>query len=190
VLLGMVAESAGGVEVAAQWRARFWGPLGLDEVFLPPDEPPLGSVANAWVGGSAATQREVEPLANVAAFSARWAAFGLVASPRDVARWARALFAGNVLGPAARREMLTVVPAGEAGFETGWGLGVRRYGYLGREQWGHSGAADEGSSLVLHEPSSGVTLAVAMNQSPASHGSSHFLLAGELLRIVTGGAAR
>jgi D-alanyl-D-alanine carboxypeptidase len=190
VLLGLVAESAAGAEIAEQWRSRFWGPLGLHEVFLPPEEPPRGDVANAWVGGSLVSQREVEPLGNVAGFSARWAAFGLVASPRDVARWARALFSGNVLGPAARREMLAVVAAGEPGVETGSGLGVRRYGYFGREQWGHSGSADEGSSIVLHEPSSGVTLSVAMNQSPASHGSSHFVLAGELLRIATVPSAR
>jgi D-alanyl-D-alanine carboxypeptidase len=187
VLLGLVAEAAGRRDVARQWRERFWSPLGLDEVFLPPDEPARGSVANAWVGSAAATQREVEPLANVAGFSSRWAAFGLVASPRDVARWARALFAGPVLAAESRRAMLSfVTAAGEIPQESGSGLGVRRYQYGGREQWGHSGAAAEGSSLVLHEPSSGVTLAVAMNQSPASHGSSHFTLAGELLRIASG----
>lgn len=184
VVLGLVAEAASGGDVAAEWRARFWGPLRLDEVFLPVAEPARGNVANAWVGVVAASLREVDPLANVAGFSARWAAFGLLATPRDVARWARALFGGAVLQADARREMLTFVPpAGEIDVETGSGLGVRRYQYGGREQWGHSGAADEGSSIVLYEPASAVTLALAMNQSPASHGSSHFALAGELLRI-------
>jgi D-alanyl-D-alanine carboxypeptidase len=184
VVLGLVAEAADGRAVAEQWRARLWGPLGLAEVFLPPDEAARGAVANAWVGGSPSTQREVDPLANVAGFSSRWAAFGLVATPREMARWARALFGGPVLSAESRREMQSVVPgSGEIPQETGSGLGVRRYGYDGREQWGHSGAAAEGSSIVLHEPASGVTLALAMNQSPASHGSSHFALAGELLRI-------
>ena len=186
LVLGLVAEAASGMEIAALWRARFWGRLGLAEVFLPEAEPARGSVANAWVGGASTSLREVDPLANVAGFSARWAAFGLVASPRDVARWARSLFAGAVLEAGTRREMLTFVPpSGEIGVETGSGLGVRRYQYGSREQWGHSGAADEGSSIVLYEPASAVTLALAMNQSPASHGSSHFALAGELLRIAT-----
>jgi hypothetical protein len=44
-------------------------------------------------------------------------------------------------------------------------------------------ATEDASSLLLHEPSSGVTVAVAMNQSPGSHGSSHFPLASELLRL-------
>lgn len=186
VVLGLVAEAAGGGSIELQWRERFFAPLGLDEVFLPPYEEPHGSVANAWVGTSPTSEREVEPLANVAGFSARWAAFGLVASPRDVARWARALFAGPVLDAASRGEMLRFVPdAGAISVETGSGLGVRRYAYLGREQWGHSGATGDGSSIVVYEPASGLTVALAMNQSPATHGSSHFALAGELLRIAS-----
>lgn len=35
VVLGLVAEAAGQRGVAAAWRERFWGPLGLEEVFLP-----------------------------------------------------------------------------------------------------------------------------------------------------------
>jgi CubicO group peptidase (beta-lactamase class C family) len=99
-----------------------------------------------------------------------------------VARWGRALFAGNVIGPEMRRQMLEFVPAsGNVAVETGSGLGVRRYGYDGREQWGHSGAADEGSSILIYDPALAITIALAMNQSPASHASSHFALAGDLL---------
>ena len=187
LLLGLVAEAAGGRGVAAAWRERFWGPLALEEAFLPADEAARGSVANAWVGTSAATMRETEPLRNVAGFSARWAAFGLLASPRAVARWGRALFAGQVLEPATRQQMLQFVPPeGTITVESGCGLGVRRYAYGGREQWGHSGASPEGSSIFLFEPSSGITVAVAMNQSPATHASSHFALAGDLLRLAGG----
>jgi D-alanyl-D-alanine carboxypeptidase len=187
LVLGLVAEAAGGRDVAVQWRQRFWGPLGLDEVFLPPDEGARGPVAHAWVGASPSTMREVDPLENVAGFSARGAAFGLMASPRAVARWGRALFAGAVVGEAARTEMLRFVPPeGSLSVESGSGLGVRRYRYGGGEQWGHSGAAPEGSSILVFEPSSGITVALAMNQSPATHGSSHFALAGELLDLAAG----
>jgi D-alanyl-D-alanine carboxypeptidase len=181
VVLGLVAEAAGAREIAAAWRKRFWDPLRLDEVFLHPDEPAGGPVANAWVGNPAAL--ETEPLRNVAACSSRWAAFGLFASPRAVARWGRALFVGSVLSAESRAEMLRFAPPMPGTLETGSGLGVRRYAFGGREQWGHSGATEDASSLLLHEPSSGVTVAVAMNQSPGSHGSSHFPLASELLRL-------
>jgi D-alanyl-D-alanine carboxypeptidase len=187
LLLGLVAEAASRRRVAELWRERLWGPLALDEVFLPPDEAARGSVAHAWVGSSAATMRETDPLRNVAGFSSGWAAFGLVASPRAVARWGRALFAGDVLGPSAREQMLQFVPPeSTTRVESGSGLGVRRYAYGGREQWGHSGASPEGSSIFLFEPASGLTVAVAMNQSPATHASSHFTLAGDLLRVATG----
>jgi D-alanyl-D-alanine carboxypeptidase len=184
LLLGLVAEAASGRRVADLWRERFWGPLGVDEVFLPPDEAARGSVADAWVGSSAATLRQTDPLQNVAGFSSRWAAFGRMASPRAVARWGRALFGGDVLEPSTRGQMLQFVPPeATTGVESGSGLGVRRYAYGGREQWGHSGASAEGSAILLYEPASGVTLAVAMNQSPATHASSHFALAGDLLRL-------
>jgi len=185
IVLGLVAESAGGRPITAHWRDRFFRPLALDEMFLPPDEEARGNVAHAWVSGTAASD-ETDPLLNVAGFSSRWAAFGLMSSARNVARWGRALFAGPVLEAAARQQLLQFVPAaGNAPVETGSGLGVRRYAYAGREQWGHSGAAPEGSSIFVFEPSSGLTVAVAMNQSPATHASSHFELLGELL-----GAAR
>jgi D-alanyl-D-alanine carboxypeptidase len=183
LVLGLVAEAAGDLDVAKAWRRRFWTPLGLPDVFLPPDEAPSGPVANAWVSGPDAAVLDTDPLGDVAACSTRWAAFGLFAAPRDVARWGRALFAGGVLSSASRAEMLRFEPPAPGTLETGSGLGVRRYAFFGREQWGHSGATDVGSSILVYEPSSGITVAVAMNQPPASHGSSHFALAAELLRL-------
>jgi len=41
-----------------------------------------------------------------------------------------------------------------------------------------------GSSIFVFEPSSGISVAVAMNQSPLTHASSHFALLGELLGIM------
>jgi CubicO group peptidase (beta-lactamase class C family) len=63
------------------------------------------------------------------------------------------------------------------------GLGIRRYAYLGREQWGHSGGSPLGSSLMLYDPDTGVTVAVMMNQG---RGAEHFLLAPRLLAIARG----
>jgi hypothetical protein len=49
-----------------------------------------------------------------------------------------------------RTEMIRFLPAaGNIPAESGVGLGIRRYLYLDREQWGHSGGASEGSSIVI-----------------------------------------
>jgi D-alanyl-D-alanine carboxypeptidase len=187
LLLGLVAEAASGQPIANEFRLRFWNPLGLEEVFLPIAEPARGIVANAWMSASGGL-REVDPLANPAALSARGVAWGLIASAGNVARWGRALFAGDVLGAEMRLEMLQFVPAaGNIAPETGSGLGVRRYLYDGREIWGHSGGAPDGASLLAHDPLSGITIAVIANQDQGTLGLAHFLLAGRLLdRLLAG----
>jgi hypothetical protein len=50
------------------------------------------------------------------------------------------------------------------------------------EEWGHSGGSPFGSSLVFYDPTTGVTIAVLMNQG---RGAQHFALAPRLLEIVT-----
>jgi len=61
-------------------------------------------------------------------------------------------------------------------------LGIRRYAYLGREQWGHSGGSPMSRGLAFYGPATGVTIAVLMNQS---RGAQHFALAPRLLDITT-----
>ena len=75
--------------------------------------------------------------------------------------------------------MLELVPAaGNIPGESGAGLGIRSYGYLGRTQYGHSGGFPTGSSLMVFDPESGVTVAVVMNQGT---GAAHFDLVPVLL---------
>jgi D-alanyl-D-alanine carboxypeptidase len=95
----------------------------------------------------------------------------------------RALFTGEVFGEDMQALMLDFVPAaGNIRGEPGAGLGIRKYSYLGREQWGHSGGSPAGSSLLFFDPDSGVTVAVLMNQG---RGAEHFTLAPRLLSIAT-----
>ena len=80
-------------------------------------------------------------------------------------RWGHALFAGDVIAELTQREMRTLLPAaGNIPGETGAGLGIRGYGYLGRTQFGHSGGGSFGSSLLLFDPATGVTVVVLMIQ--------------------------
>ncbi len=183
LLLGMVAKAATGRTIVDLWSERLWAPLGLTEVFLPVEQEAPGPVAAAWARQTADVP--VEPLDETALLTIGQSAFGLFANARTVARWGRALFAGSVLQPATRAEMLELVPAaGNIPGESGAGLGVRSYGYLGSTQFGHSGGSSLGSSLLLFDPASGVTAAVLMNQGS---GAAHFVLAPRLLAIAAGG---
>ena len=181
VLLGMIAEAAAGRPLTELYHGRLWEPLGLNEIFLPGLESPTGPVAHSWLGNT--SEQEIEPLEVMSLVTIGSYGFGLHSNARTVARWGQALFTGGVFGDDMRREMLEFVPAaGNIAGESGAGLGIRKYSYLGREQWGHSGGCPLGSSLMLFDPATGVTVAVIMNQG---RGAQHFRLAPALLEIAT-----
>lgn len=178
VVLGQVAEAATGTPIVELYHLRLWGPLGLTGIFLPGHEAPAGPVARALSGTGT-----VSPLDHIGLLSTGNSAWGLMADARSVARWGHELFQGRVLSTAMQREMRALVPAaGSIPGESGVGLGIRSYSYLGRTQIGHSGGSPFGSSLLLHDPAFGVTVAVLMNQGP---GADHFVLAPRLLEIAT-----
>jgi D-alanyl-D-alanine carboxypeptidase len=178
LLLGQVAEAVTGRSIVDLYHRRLWDPLELREVFLPGYEAPTGPVAPAR--GDAGL---VAPLDHMSVLSTGYSAFGLFATARDVARWGHELFEGQVISTRQQQEMRTLVPAaGNIPGESGAGLGIRGYSYLGRSQYGHSGGASYGSSLLLHDPARHVTVAVLMNQGL---GADHFLLAPTLLEIAT-----
>jgi D-alanyl-D-alanine carboxypeptidase len=179
LLLGLVAEQATGRPIEELYRQRLWAPLGLHAIFMPGSDEPPGPVAAA-VGRSGAV---VAPLERLSLLSIGQAAFGLYADAATVASWGHAFFAGTVVSPERQAELRELVPAaGNIPGETGAGLGVRGYHYLDRPQFGHSGGMALGSSLLLFDPTSGVTVAVLMNQG---QNAGHFLLAPQLLEIAT-----
>ncbi|MEZ5420260.1 MAG: serine hydrolase [Vicinamibacterales bacterium] len=175
LLLGQLAERATGRSIVELYRQRLWAPLGLEGVFMPGvDEPPAPVAAALGRTGVV-----VDPLAQVGLLSIGQSAFGLFADAATVARWGRALFTGTVISAERQEEMRTLVPAaGNIPGESGAGLGIRGYQYLERQQYGHSGGMSLGSSLLLFDPESGVTVAVAANQGA---NAGHFALAPALL---------
>lgn len=178
VLLGLVAERVSGQRLLELWHQRLWDPLGLREIFLPGFESPPAPVARALNGVTVHA-----PLDEMSTLSIGSYAFGLLASARTVARWGHELFTGRILSERRQREMRTLIPAaGNIPGETGAGLGIRGYGYLGRTQIGHSGGASFGSSLLLHDVTTGVTVVVIMNQG---QNANHFGLAPALLQTAT-----
>jgi D-alanyl-D-alanine carboxypeptidase len=178
VLLGQVAETVAARSIVDLYHRRLWDPLGLAGIFLPGFEPAPGAVAPAL-----SAQGVVLPLDYPALVSTGNAAFGLMSNARTMARWGAALFTGTVVSARMQEEMRTLIPAaGNIAGESGAGLGIRGYQYLGRAQLGHSGGCPFGSSLLLHDPSTRVTVVVLMNQG---QGADHFVLGPNLLDVAT-----
>ena len=173
-----MAERATGRTIESLYHQRLWGPLGLSQVFLPGVEAAPGPVAAAFGRGSI-----VAPLEWMSVLSVGQSAFGLYADAATVAAWGHALFAGSVISPDRQAEMRDLVPAaGNIVGESGAGLGIRGYEYLDRQQFGHSGGMAFGSSLLLFDPDTGITVAVLMNQG---QNAGHFGLAPRLLSIAS-----
>jgi D-alanyl-D-alanine carboxypeptidase len=186
LLLGMVAEAATATAASQEFRTRFWAPLGLAAPFEGRDEQPTGPLATVWWPDASGSG--VEDFNSLflgpAIHSTRWMAGGIWTNAEDLARWGRAFFGGMLFSPGLMAEILTAIldPSGFIPGQVGAGLGVRKYNYLGREQWGHSGATSGANSLLVWDRQSGIVVAVQINASGVVHGSQHFRIVPALLQ--------
>lgn len=186
LVLGLLAEEVGGAPLAEQVRARFLAPLGLERTWYQPGEDALGDVAHGYRFTSPAPDAApidlsdgtpIVPFTSVVTAAA--AAGGFASNARDLARWARALFDGDVLAPGYRAAMLDV--AGTAALKSAipYGYGVQVLDIDGRRTIGHSGRLLGFRSDIRYLPDQGVSIAVLTNQSRTDPG----VIVRSLLRI-------
>jgi D-alanyl-D-alanine carboxypeptidase len=188
-LLGMIAEAVEGRPLAEQLRTRFLDPLGLDHTYQQVAEKPRGPIARGYrvlgtpskpVYRDQSDGSKAMPFTSVV--TAAGGAGSMAATSGDAARWARALYAGDVLPEATVRAMI-----GEARKtarfhpKIGYGLGVQVAMLDGRPTLGHSGRLVGFRSVVRHLPEEGITIAVLMNES----NTDPTIIAKALLRIVS-----
>lgn len=193
LILGMVAEAAGGAPLAEQWRTRFFEPLGLSDTYYQPTEPPVGPTAHGYRFRTTARDEPAIDLSDgtpivpfTSVVTAAAGAGGLASSASDLARWARALYAGGVLEAGSVQEMVDEVAHTER-FRPRipYGLGVQVVEVAGRTTLGHSGRLLGFRSVVRWLPEEGVAIAVLTNQSRTDPG----IIARALLRIALKPAA-
>jgi D-alanyl-D-alanine carboxypeptidase len=188
-LLGLIAESVGGKPLAEQLRARFLDPLGLEHTYQQVTEKPRGPIARGYrMTGTTARPiytdqsdgSRVMPFTSVV--TAAGGAGSMAATSGDVARWARALYAGDAL-PHATVKAMVADARKTARFrpKVGYGLGVQVTTLDGRPALGHSGRLVGFRSLVRHLPAEGITIAVLTNES----NTDPTVIAKALLRIAS-----
>jgi D-alanyl-D-alanine carboxypeptidase len=186
--LGLIAERVAGKPLAEQLRERFFTPLSLADTWFQAAENPRGQTAHGY--RFANPKRTAKPIdlsdgTPVVPFTSVVTASGgagsIAATSSDVARWARALYTGEALGPAMTDEMFNAI-AGTAAYapRVGYGFGVQAFPIVGHATLGHSGRLLGFRAAVRYLPADSVTIAVLTNQSRADPG----LIVGELLGIV------
>ncbi len=191
LLLGLIAERVDGRSLAAQLRARFFGPLRLDHTFEQIDGSPAGSVAHGYRFEGASTKlrpvdlsdgTDMAPFTSVV--TAAGAAGSIASTPSDLVRWAGALYGGVVLDPASLQSMIGDVGR-TAGTPTGtsatipYGLGVQAIEFDGHQTLGHSGRLLGFRAVLRWLPKERIAIAVVTNQSRADPS----VIARSLLRM-------
>lgn len=137
VVLGMLVERVYGHSFAQVLERHLLRPLRLDETgpLLAPDAPPL--MTPAWA-------------------SAFGTSGNMYSSASDLVEWGLALYGGRVLRPDTLRQML--------GFNSDdYGLGTEIIRLGDRTGVGHSGLLRGFTSVLVHLPADGVTIALIGN---------------------------
>jgi len=178
LLLGLVAETVGGAPLGDQIRTRLLEPLGLRHTWYQPTEAAIAVSAHGYRFGSGAKDAKpidlsdgtpVAPFTSVVTAAA--GAGAIAATSSDLARWARALYAGSVLEPESVQEMLDDIALTERYEPTvPYGLGVQLVDIDGQRSLGHSGRLLGFRSAVRWLPDDDFAIAVLTNQSRTDPG--------------------
>jgi D-alanyl-D-alanine carboxypeptidase len=175
LLLGLIAERVTGQPLDVAIRTRLLDPSGLKEVWYQARERPRTTLAHGYrLPGTKLTVKPIDLAdgSGVAPFrsvvTAAAGAGSLAGTSEDLARWARLLYSGEVLGPQGTAMLL-------GGFSTtaaykprvAYGYGVQAVTIAGHASFGHSGRLLGFRGVLRHLPVEGLTIAVLTNQSRA-----------------------
>jgi D-alanyl-D-alanine carboxypeptidase len=169
VILGMIVEQVTGNTLAHEMRQRIFVPFGLKHTYFPPDDTVQGTVARGY--------RQQVDQTNIS-LSFAFATANLVSTADDVRRFGDALFGGRLL-KAETMEQMFRFKNGKGQYNMPmleYGLGVmrnqleigtgrhRQSHKAARTVLGHTGGFGGFRSALWHEPESGITIALGMNQ--------------------------
>ncbi|HVH11732.1 MAG TPA: serine hydrolase domain-containing protein [Longimicrobium sp.] len=167
ILLGAIIERVTGQPYYTEMRRRLLEPLGLRHT-VPSDRPHIAGLSQGYAG----PQNFFGGWDTMVGADGRlmfnpqmeWTGGGVATTALDLARWARALYAGDVLHAATRAEMLRGVPA-RLGPNAAYGLGViLRPTPLGAS-YGHSGFFPGYVTDMMYFPEHQLAVAVQVNTS-------------------------
>ncbi len=172
LVLGVLAETVGKAPLAEQVRTRFLEPLHLDHTWYQPEDDAPADVAHGYRFSSTAKAAPAIDLSDgtplvpfTSVVTAAGGAGGFAANARDLARWAQALYAGDVLDPQYRAAMTNITGTAAVKAAIPYGYGVQVFEIDGRPTVGHSGRLLGFRAALRYLPDQGVSIAVLTNQS-------------------------
>jgi D-alanyl-D-alanine carboxypeptidase len=174
LLLGLIAEHVTGRPLAAEIHDRFLEPLHLDTLWYQAVDAPRDALAHGYrlVGTKPVRPVDLSDGSGIAPFrsvvTAAGGAGSMAGTSGDLARWARALYGGDVLGVQGTALLLSDFNR-TIGYVPGvsYGYGVQALTIDGHPSLGHSGRLLGFRGAVRHVSLDGLTIAVLTNQSRA-----------------------
>lgn len=166
ILLGMIIERVTSNTLENELQQRIIGRLGLYNTQLAPPTAETAGLARGYVRGQDYTDLNM---------SVAWAAGGINASAADLARFAQALFWGELLDQERLGLMQQFVSTGSWGSaDLVYGMGLMRrtlpaanLSPHARLALGHTGALCGYRSVLWYLPESGITIVVLVNSFEA-----------------------
>lgn len=177
IVLAMVLEQVTGTKAYDEITTRFLRPLKLTRV-VPQTGRRIPGLAQGYAGPKdpiGLPDEVIKDGAFVINPQFEWGGGGFATSPRDLARWGHALYAGNALSPAGRALMVDSAVPARLGPEVRYGLGVivRPTTPVGPVV-GHSGFFPGYLTELVHVRTTGTTVAVQVNTSAGVRGLLRF----------------
>lgn len=165
ILVGLAVEKAAGRPLYELVAERLLKPLRLDAT-IPSDAPTLPGVANGYLKG--------KPVIVGGRFTINpqweWAGGGFASTAEDLARWAGALYGGQVLRP----ETLSQMQSAASSEGRDYGLGTQIYESRWGWAYGHDGEFPGYLSDVRYYPRLKIAVAVQVN-ADESEGAQKFI---------------
>jgi len=159
LMLGLIAERAGGAPLGRLAAERLFRPLGLSSIGYCPNQPgrTRGEARGHVVSDGVFAPHPPE---NFALFRASG---GFCGSAIDVARWTRALATGKVVSPQSYGDMTWPARLND-GSAADYGLGIMLVAPDGVKRLGHGGYGGGFAAQIAYYPARQLTIAVLANR--------------------------
>jgi D-alanyl-D-alanine carboxypeptidase len=168
ILLGLIAEAAGGTTIEAQLEQRLFRPLHLDGTSLPRKRAIEGSHADGYIGSASVPRlRHLFDATAVESPSVPWTAGGILSTGEDVTRFYAALLGGRLLPARLLAAMKRPVPGSHylGATRPSYGLGLAHVITSCGPAYGHEGIATGYRTIAYARPDgSRVALVVGPEQ--------------------------
>jgi len=161
LLAAIIITRATGSSLSAEFRKRFWQPLGLKDTFLALEERIPDRLAHVWGDNfeNDGSFRDITFLPRISHDSITYGSAGIFMTAEDLARWGYLLFEGKVLSQSSLVEMLTI---GKGGY----GLGVHLFSKRlagGQKAFGHGGGNIGTQAYLMYLPEYHTSIALMIN---------------------------